>query len=649
MAMGAGRRGEPLPAGDHVGSMSEPGAAAVVSDDPADGGVSQQVKLVVWDLDDTLWSGTLSEGTVRVDDRCAHVVRTLNRRGIVNAICSNNDELDARGRLEEADLLDEFVFARIDWTPKGPRVAQIIEDAQLRSENVLFIDDLATNRREVRHFVPGIQTAGPEIAEHLLSLPELIGKEDRGLTRLQQYRILERKLSDRQEVLGSNESFLRSCDIRVGLFDDTAREADRLFELAARTHQLNFTKRRSTREEFEATLADPRFETGYVRVRDRYGDYGICGFYSVDREEDVLVDFLFSCRILHMGVEQWVYGHLGRPSITVAGEVASSLDMPVDWVTLDSAPFGEVDTGAGARAAHDRRDAHAERVLMIGGCDLTTTAQYLGGEIATDFSHTGPTGAFIHVGHTELLRQSAEGVSPEALALVDRIPFLDRAVYSSPAVVDPDYDLLVYSVLTDYTQGLYRHRRLGLVVPWHQCHVDVTDQAVWPWILRRFEREGVDRRFLSWFSDEFESLGGISPEQFAANIRWLSASIPHSARIVFLNGAEVPLDNPKEPDRHLRHRAMNETLDRTVLDLPNAEVCDVRRLVDGSADLANNLRHYQRQVYLRMAEEIRGIGSSELRVTRVPLGTRAARSVYRFAGRQKKQWRRWRRRRHRPG
>ena len=646
VAMGAGRPAEPWRAADQVGSMTEPGAAAVVSDDPDRDGVSQDVKLVVWDLDDTLWAGTLSEGTVRVDDRCAHVVRTLNRRGIVNAICSNNDELDPRGRLEDAGLLGEFVFVRIGWTPKGPRVARIIEDAQLRPENVLFIDDLATNRREVRHFVPDIQTAGPEIAEHLLSLPELTGKDDRGLTRLQQYQILERKLDDRKEVAGSNESFLRSCDIRVGLFDDTVREADRLFELAARTHQLNFTKRRPSRDEFEAMLADPRFETGYVRIRDRYGDYGICGFYSVDRVEDVLVDFLFSCRILHMGVEQWVYGHLGRPGITVVGDVASSLDAPVDWITSDPAAFGELATGAGARSAHGRREVRVERVLMIGGCDLTTTAQYLGGEIATDFSHTGPTGAFIHVGHTELLRQSANGIPPEALALVDRIPFLDRAVYSSPAVVDPDYDLLVYSVLTDYTQGLYRHRRLGLVVPWHQYHVDVTDEAVWPWILRRFEREEVDRGFLAWFADEFESLGGISPEQFAANIRWLAASTPPGARIVFLNGAEVPLDNPKEPERHLRHRTMNEALDRTVLELPNAEVCDVRRLVDGSADLANNLRHYQRQVYVRMAEEIRGLGSKELRVTRVPLGTRAARSVYRYAGRQKKNWRRWRKRRH---
>ncbi len=631
--------------------MSDTGAAAVVSDDPADG-VRRPVKLVVWDLDDTLWTGTLSEGPVRLEAARAELVRTLNRRGIVNAICSNNDRTAARDRLAEAGLLDEFVFARIDWSPKGPRVARLIEDAQLRADNVLFVDDLPMNRREVRHFVPGIQTAGPEILEGLLDLPELAGKDDRALTRLEQYRIIERKLADRSSSTGGNESFLRSCDIRIGLFDDAADEADRLYELLTRTHQLNFTKRRLGPDEFRAMLADPAVRTGYVRVRDRYGDYGICGFYALVRneeEEAVLLDFLFSCRILHMGVEQWVYAALGHPRLRVVGDVASSLEAPVDWITSDPSAFA-----AGTIPqdhALDTGPSHAptERILMIGGCDLTTTAQYLGGEIVTDFARTGPNGAFIHVGHTELLRQSAVPLSEEGLAVVDRIPFADRGIYASPAVVDPAYDVLVYSVLNDYTQGLYRHRRLGLVVPWHQCHRDMTDPALWPWIIRSYEREGVDHEFLSWFADEFECLGGISPERFADNVRWLAGTIPDHSRIVFLNGAEVPLESPKEPDRHLRHRTLNEALDRTVAGLDNAQICDVRAFVLGPDDVTDHLRHYRRHIYLRMAEEIRSSSPDDLRFTRKPIGARAAGSVYRFAGRRRLQVRRLRKRLRRTG
>ena len=64
---------------------------------------------------------------------------------------------------------------------------------------------------------------------------------------------------------------------------------------------------------------------------------------------------------------------------------------------------------------------------------------------------------------------------------------------------------------------------------------------------------------------------------------------------------------------------MNDALDSTVAELENANVCDVRTLVAGADDLAGNLRHYRRHVYLRMAEEIRASASLGLRVEHQPL------------------------------
>ncbi len=609
-----------------------------------DGRLSSPVKLIVWDLDDTLWAGTLSEGPVTIDPSVAELIRILNRRGIVSSICSKNDREEARARLEQADLWDEFVFARIDWSPKGPRVAEIIEEAQLRPPNVLFIDDLAINRAEVGHFSPGVQTAGPAIMERLLSLPELAGKEDDRRTRLQQYRLLERKSTDRKAAEDtaedSNDAFLRSCDIRVSVHRESDVEEERLFDLVGRTNQLNFTKRRPERGAFQSMLSDPRFETGYVRVRDRYGDYGIAGFYSKSTTDGSLVDFLFSCRVLNMGVEQWLYERLGRPPISVVGEVASVLSGSVDWITEETGEQGVTSDSEPSSEPVGSAPVRSEKILMVGGCDLMATAEYLGGNISTDFSRVGPNGTFIHVGHTELLRQSVTGLSEEQLDLVDRIPFLDRQVFHSPVVVDPDYDVLVYSVLTDYTQGVYRHRTQGLVVPWHQFNHDVTRPGFRQVLEARFAREGMEAEFFDWFTDEFEFLGGTSPERFEENIRWLSSKVPERARIVFLNGAEFPFDNPKEPDRHLRHRTMNEVLDRVVSDLPNASVCDVRTFVLGPEDVTDNIRHYRRRSYLRMAEEIKATNLSNLRVEPEHVGARLYGHARRFVGRRRIQARR---------
>ncbi len=614
------------------GSPDGPGEAAPTT-------LDGPVKLVVWDLDDTLWTGTLSEGPVVLDPATADLVRALNRRGIVNSICSKNDAGAVRDRLEQVDLWEEFVFASVDWSAKGARVARMIEDAQLRPENVLFIDDLAINREEVRHEAPGIQTAGPEIIGRLASLPQLAGKDDRGLTRLHQYRMLEQKLVDRQATTSSNEAFLRSCDIHAVLSSDTAKEVDRLFELVHRTNQLNFTKRRPTRPEFEAMLADPRYRTGYLQVRDRYGEYGICGFYSLDRSDGSLIDFLFSCRILNMGVEQWLYSQLGRPPLVSVGEVASTLEgeVEVDWITPE--PDGSGPVGDGTRVAVESVPApgRSVRTLMVGGCDLQATVQFLGGAIATDFSRSSETGALIHVEHTEILRQSVPGLTPAQQRVVDRLPFLDRQAFASPAVVAPEYDVLVYSVLMDYTQGLYRHRSTGLVVPWNQLDQDVTDPGTWDAIEAKFGAGGADRAFLRWFAEEFDAQGSQSVERFTENVRWLAATVPAGTQVILINGAEVPFANPEEPDRHLRHRTMNAALDEVVGELSNVTVCDVRSFIRSEDDLTDNIRHYRRHAYLRMAEEIRGAGATALDLRRDSSMRRAVVRFRRVAGTRRLQ------------
>ncbi len=576
--------------------------------------------MVVWDLDDTLWTGTLSEGPVTLDPSRIDLVRTLNRRGIMNSICSKNDLSQVQQRLEQDGLWGEFVFASVEWSPKGARVAGIIDDAQLRAENILMMDDSPLNLHEIMHAAPGIRTAGPEIIDVLLSLPECTGKDDRDLSRLQQYKVLERKLRDRKTAPTGNDEFLRSCEIRVGLFDSGPDDVERLFELANRTNQLNFTKRRPDESEFRALLGDDRRRTGYVRARDRYGDYGVCGFFSLSEDGAVLTDFLFSCRILHMGVEQWVYEKLGRPELTIVGEVASTLSRPVegpvDWITPDTSGFDADDSEGSSRPAVAPATAaevgDRDRVLMVGGCDLIAVAQFLGGDIRTDFSRNGPTGALIHIEHTELLRQAAREVSEEQLAVLDRLLFMDRHVLD-PAALHGGFDVLVYSVLMDYTQGLYRHRATGLVVPWHQYDQDATDPACWPRIEEKFGRFAIDTDVLQWFAAEFERLEPMSPERFAANVRWLAQDVCGGARLILINGAELAVENPGEPGRHLRHREMNEALDEVVTELPNAVVCDIRTIVTGEDDLSKtDIRHYQRHIYKRMAEEIRASGADAL-------------------------------------
>ena len=167
----------------------------------------EKVRLVIWDLDDTFWSGTLTEGGIQVVPRNVGIVKTLAARGIVSSICSKNDANRAEAELERAGVLDYFVFRRIAWAAKGAMIQSIVKASQLRPETILFIDDNPVNLNEVRHYIPGLQLAEPDILDGLLGDPRFAGKDDRKMTRLAQYKVLEAKEIDRAEFADAQLGF----------------------------------------------------------------------------------------------------------------------------------------------------------------------------------------------------------------------------------------------------------------------------------------------------------------------------------------------------------------------------------------------------------------------------------------------------------
>ena len=176
-------------------------------------------------------------------------------------------------------ILDEFVFMRVAFEPKGAMVRSIIASAQLRSESVMFMDDNPINRNEVSYYNPGIHTTGPELLPSLLDDPRFRGKDDSALARLRQYKILEDKEEDRSRFVYNANEFLRQSEIRLSFHYDVTEQFDRIHELINRSNQLNFTKLRlpenivDARQTFEEQLSARDFHAAYIKVSDRYGDY----------------------------------------------------------------------------------------------------------------------------------------------------------------------------------------------------------------------------------------------------------------------------------------------------------------------------------------------------------------------------------------
>lgn len=274
-------------------------------------------KLLIWDLDDTLWHGTLAEGDdVQLMPRRAEILRSLNRHGIVSAICSKNDPAVARARLEALGLWDAFVFPRIAFVPKGAAVRQLIDDMQLRAVNVLFLDDNPHNLHEVAGACPGIRTIDATTAE-CDEMLECILTDHRHIERdrMSEYRVLQTKVDERSAGALSNEAFLAASDIHV-LFTrltDNLQFAERIEELINRSNQLNYTGSRVEPGSMsEYIMRIDLHDTHGVFAWDKYGDYGLVGFIAANPSTRMVEHFVLSCRVMHMGIEDAMLQRLLR-------------------------------------------------------------------------------------------------------------------------------------------------------------------------------------------------------------------------------------------------------------------------------------------------------------------------------------------------
>jgi FkbH-like protein len=268
----------------------------------------EQIRLIIWDLDHTLWQGIFSEESVIIPQKNKDILNTLVDRGIMNSICSKNDYDNIKKFLIEENIWDLFVFPKISWNPKGEQVRKIVEQMKLRPQSILFVDDSVTNIEEVKFYVDGINTAFPDIIDTILDDDHYKGKDDSSRSRLNQYKILERKENDLLSS-SSNIDFLNNANIMVEMNESCLENIERIYELLERSNQLNFTKKRISKSEFIELLNDINVKNGFVTVKDNYGDYGLIGFYSILNE--TIKHFFFSCRTLGLGVEQWVYYNLG--------------------------------------------------------------------------------------------------------------------------------------------------------------------------------------------------------------------------------------------------------------------------------------------------------------------------------------------------
>lgn len=563
----------------------------------------EKIKMIIWDLDETFWKGTLSEEDVMIPEENRSLIRKLTDAGIVNSICSKNDEEHAMAELMRQEMEKYFVFPSINWEPKGGRVKQLIKDMQLRPANVLFLDDNPSNREEVRYFCPEIMTEGPEVIPRLWTQVRELPAKDPEHKRLEQYRILEEKYEEKQQY-ASNEEFLAKSNIHVEIKHDCIDHLERIHDLILRSNQLNFTKIRSSEEELREIMEDPRIQSGYISVADRFGDYGITGFYAM--EERRLIHFTFSCRILGMGVEQYVYNVLGRPGLEIEGEVISDLsekELP-PWINQNR-EIEQTDT-------MKIEGLREHMVLVKGPCDLFQIYPYIAQTelFDTEFTYTTDRGFGIEsTGHTTHIVE-AYRLSPAQKQLVlDEVPFTDAGMYNDN-IFRNHYKVVFISILQDANLGVYRRKITGERLAFLEYIHPLTDTSNWAELIsgeydnRRFR---FTEKILQDFAAQYEFIGRNTPEQIVENLTFIRRHLPKDCTLVIMLGGELYYEkNVYEAykDRHIVHKQINDAVRIYASQTEGVRLMDVNKYLVDQNSFYDHFNHYIKPVYYKLAEEM---------------------------------------------
>ena len=265
------------------------------------------VKLAVWDLDNTVWSGTLVEdgaSGLSLKDGIAEILDELDKRGILLSVASKNDPEPVLAQLERFGIAEYFLFPKISWGPKTDAIATLIRDFNIGANTVAFIDDSPFEREHVSQVHPDVRVYDAAGYRELLAKPEFNPPRTSESSRRRYFYSRQRERDAKLESFGGDYlDFLRSCEIEIDIRPGTRERVERMFELVTRTNQLNFSGNRYSREQISEFVDDDQHDTYCVDCRDRFGEYGLIGFGLVEKSTNRLIDMALSCRVQSKRVE----------------------------------------------------------------------------------------------------------------------------------------------------------------------------------------------------------------------------------------------------------------------------------------------------------------------------------------------------------
>jgi FkbH-like protein len=295
-------------------------------------------KLLLLDLDDTLWGGTVGEiGFEKLNLGGNDIygesflnfqkkILLLKNHGIQLGIVSKNEESVALNAIKHLpDMIlkkSDFSIIKINWKRKSENIANISKEINLSLDSFVFFDNDVHEREEVKENLPAVLvpdlSGGPLYYEKILNELNCFEnpfntEEDRNRTK---YYKDNYKRDNLLNKVKDRENWLKQLKINIKIEEVNISKIDRTIQLLNKTNQMNMRTKRYNENEFRKKYLekDSKGKIFVATVKDKFGEYGLTGIisYLPIKNNYEIQDFVLSCRVMGRGVEESLVNHVKK-------------------------------------------------------------------------------------------------------------------------------------------------------------------------------------------------------------------------------------------------------------------------------------------------------------------------------------------------
>ena len=282
-------------------------------------------KVLVTDLDNTLWGGIIGEdGPENIEigqetpvgqlySELQTYIKAHKAFGTLLAVDSKNDIADALAGLNRPDSIlkpEDFLIIKANWEPKDKNIREIAQELNIGTDAIVFLDDNPAERHIVHAQVPDASV--PEIGQpqdYLTTLDrsgffEITNFTEDDIQRSEMYKANIQRIHQK-EAFANYRDYLLSLEMQAEIKEFSALYLPRIAQLTNKSNQFNLTTKRYTEAELTEMAENPNCITLYGKLSDKFGDNGLVTVVCGHIDGTVLhIDlWLMSCRVLKRDME----------------------------------------------------------------------------------------------------------------------------------------------------------------------------------------------------------------------------------------------------------------------------------------------------------------------------------------------------------